>query len=390
MEEIFDVIIVGAGPAGCSAALETRKRKLKTLVLEENSVIGEPVHCGECLSELAVKRLGLKIPEKVVSVKVKGVRVIFPNRKSAYIKEPGFVLEKEKFEQWLGEEAEKNGAKILLNEKATEIKKEKNWKIKTAGGKEFTGKILIDASGTAYLLSKKLNLNQKFETVIGIQHRMKEIPNSGFLDFYLWPELAPKGYLWSIPKAGKRSNVGLVTNQKTKANDFLKEFLKKEKWENKKTEKTFGGLVSSSGPLKKTFDDGIMLIGDAAGFTSPLFEGGTSLAMASGKFAAEVAAKAVEKKDYSKEVLKEYKSLWKKEFPDYNKIIKGKKALYNLTEDELNFFASIIPEDLGNITLLERIKIGFKIWFTKPQLIWKGVTSVAKGFSYSKAKNYGW
>jgi len=390
MEEIFDAIVIGAGPAGCFFALEAGKRKLKTLVLEENSVIGEPVHCGECLSELAVKRLGLKIPEKVVSVRVKGVKVIFPNRKSAYIKEPGFVLEKEKFEQWLGKEAEKNGAKILLNEKVTEIKKEKEWKVKTAVGKEFFGKILIDASGTAYFLSKKLNLNQKFETVIGIQHRIQEIHNSGFLDFYLWPELAPEGYLWSIPKSGKRANIGLVTNQKTKANDFLKEFLKKEQWQKKKIEKTFGGLISSSGPLEKTFDDGVMLIGDAAGFTSPLFEGGTSLAMTSGKFAAEVAAKAIEKKDYSKEVLKEYESLWKKEFPDYNKIIKGKKALYSLTEDELNFFASIIPEDLGNITLFERIKIGFKIWFKKPQSMWKGIFSIAKGFGFSKAKNYGW
>jgi digeranylgeranylglycerophospholipid reductase len=148
-------------------------------------------------------------------------------------------------------------------------------------------------------------------------------------------------------------------------------------------------MIPVSGP-KKTFDDALMLIGDAAGFTSPLFEGGTSFGLTSGKFSAQVAKKAIDKGDYSKAVLSEYERLWKKEFPDYNKIIKGKKALYSLTTKELNYFGRVLPEDLSKVNLTERIKIGFKIWFTKPQLMWKGISSVARAFSYSMAKHYGW
>jgi len=389
MNESFDAIIIGAGPAGCSAALHCSKLGLKTLLLEEHSIIGEPVHCGECISEIAVKRLGLELPKEVISTEVKGIKVIFPNGKESFIQEKGFVLEKEKFEQFLAKEAEKNGTKVKTNCKVEEIQKGKEWTVKCKNNL-FKGKILIDASGVNSFTSNKLNLNKKFESVIGIQYQMKEIPQDGFLDFYLWPKMAPKGYLWMIPKSNNRANIGLVTEEKTKAKEFLDKFIETKKWKNKKTIKTFGGMIPISGPVKKTFDDGLMLVGDAAGFTSPLFEGGTSLAMTSGKFAAETALKAIQKKDYSKKVLSEYQKKWKKEFPDYNKIMKGKNVLYSLTEDELNFFASVLPSDLSNVNLIERIKIGFKIWFSKPQLMWKGINSVARAFSYSMAKHYGW
>jgi len=336
-----------------------------------------------------VKRLGLELPKEVISKEVKGVKVIFPNGKASFIKEKGFVLEKDKFEQWLGKKAKEKGTEIILNCKVQEIERKENWKIKCSDGKEFNSKILIDATGVYSFASKKLELNKMPETVIGMQYRMKEIPEEGFLDFFLWPELSPKGYLWMIPKSGKKANIGLVTEEKNKAKEFLDEFVKRKKWNKKIVEKTFGGMIPVSGP-KKTFSEGLILVGDAAGFTSPLFEGGTALGLTSGKFAAQTAKKAVEKNDFSEKTLQEYESLWKKEFPDYNKLIKGKQALYCLNQKELNFFGKIIPEDLSNIGVTERIKIGFKILFSKPELFWKGINSVARAFSYSTAKNYGW
>src|SRR3989338_2807183 len=114
MNEVFDVLIVGAGPAGGTCAFNSANLGLKTLLIEEHKTIGEPVHCGECLSDLALKNLGLKLPEKVVSEHVKGVRVIFPNNKASLVNEPGYVLEKHIFEQWIAEEAQKQGAELLL------------------------------------------------------------------------------------------------------------------------------------------------------------------------------------------------------------------------------------------------------------------------------------
>ena len=49
------------------------------ILVEDHSEIGTPVHCGECLSLLATQNLGLEIPDEVISLDCKGIRVIFPD-----------------------------------------------------------------------------------------------------------------------------------------------------------------------------------------------------------------------------------------------------------------------------------------------------------------------
>ena len=75
----WDVVVIGAGPGGGTAALHCARLGLNTLILEEHKQIGVPVHCGECLSELAVQNLELDLPEEVISLHVEGIRVLFPN-----------------------------------------------------------------------------------------------------------------------------------------------------------------------------------------------------------------------------------------------------------------------------------------------------------------------
>ena len=388
---VYDVAIIGAGPAGGSAALHAARNGLKAVVLEEHPSIGEPVHCGECLSELAIQKMKLQLPPEVISLDVKGVRIIFPDHSDKLVSEPGYVLEKHKFEQWLCGEAQKLGAEIKLGHKVTDVKMENNaWKINCANGQTIEAKIIIDGSGVSSIISAKLNLNKRFESVIGIQYEMGDVKNDGYMDFYLWPKYAPNGYLWMIPKCNGRANVGLVTDQNTKAKVYLDEFCKVENFEGKKIAKTFGGLIPSSGPLGKTVDDGLILIGDAAWFTSPLYEGGSHLGLMSGKYAADVAKEAIGKNDFSKEFLGKYEKLWKSDFPDYGKILKGRDTLYNFTDEELNEMSAVMPKELYGMSLLQKIGVGLKILLNHRHLLKKGVIRAFKAFEYSLARHYGW
>ena len=54
---------------------------------------------------------------------------------------------------------------------------------------------------------------------------MLEVQNDGYLDFYLWPKYSPHGYVWMIPKAGGRANVGLVTTDKKGSIKYLQKFI---------------------------------------------------------------------------------------------------------------------------------------------------------------------
>ena len=105
-----DVLVVGAGPGGGSAALHAARAGLSVMLIEDHAEIGTPVHCGECLSDVAVANLELDLPESVISKRVEGIRVLFPDGTDKLLTEPGYVLEKHLFEQWLADEAIEAGA----------------------------------------------------------------------------------------------------------------------------------------------------------------------------------------------------------------------------------------------------------------------------------------
>ena len=389
--EMFDLVIIGAGPGGNYAALTAAEAGVSTLVLEEHEAIGEPVHCGECLSQAACNRLSITLPEEAVSREVKGVRLIFPDKTASYINEPGYSLEKDKFEKWLSLEATKAGAAYKMKSRVTALAREEGgWEVKTTDG-EYFARCVIDASGVDSVASKLLGMNAPQSVVVGLQYEMEPVDVEGeMLDFLLWPRLAPHGYLWVIPKKGGRSNVGLVTADAPKTRAYLETFVEEYGLKEKKRNKAFGGRIPSGGPVAKTFDDGILLIGDAAGFTSPMFEGGTSLSMTSGKFAAEVAAVALKKNDLSKAALAPYEQKWRSIFPNYAKLVGGKDATYKFTDAELNKIAAVIPRDLTTITQAQRLSIGLKVLTQAPALLTKGFVASMETLGNSRADNFGW
>ena len=388
----FDVAVIGAGPAGTFAAWAASKKGLSAVVLEEHERIGEPVHCGECLSLLATQRLGLELPDEAVSSRVKGIRVVWPDRSNSFIEEPGYSLEKERFEQFLGKLGQESGATYRMKHRVTGLKREDGaWQISTTAG-DYSSKIIIDASGAAGAASRLLSLNPEPKKVVGLQYELAPIESDGFIDFFLWPRLAPHGYLWVIPKKGGRANVGLVTNDAPNTRKYLEQFIGEYGLKEKKKvgKIAFGGMIPASGPVARTYSDGIMLAGDAAGFTSPMFEGGTALAMASGKFAAEIAAEAIAKGDASASRLSKYEKLWLAEFPDYAKLVGGKDAIYRFTDSELNRISSLIPRNLSNVGALDKAKVGASVLLRAPSLLAKGFAPAMNALGYSRAEYYGW
>ncbi|MCX8174856.1 MAG: NAD(P)/FAD-dependent oxidoreductase [Candidatus Micrarchaeota archaeon] len=390
--EHFDIAIIGAGPAGTFAAYRAAQLGAQVCVFEEHERIGEPVHCGECLSELACKRLNLSLPDEAISQRMKGIRLVYPDRNYSYIEEPGYTLEKERFEQYLAKLGAEAGATYKMRHRVAGLSySQGTWAVSTTQG-AYAAKILIDASGVAGAASRLLYLNPEPKKVVGLQYELSPIENDGFIDFFLWQSLAPRGYLWIIPKKNSRANVGLVTDDAPNARRYLDRFISQFGLSEKKKvgKMAFGGFIPASGPLPKTFDDGILLCGDAAGFTSPMFEGGTGLAMTSGKFAAEVAVGALKKGDASRAALAKYESLWRAEFPDYSRLLSAKKAVYNFTDAEWSRIGRLIPRNLTDVTLAEKAAVGARVLAAAPHFFAKGFISAMDALGKSRAKHYGW
>ena len=406
---VCDVVIIGAGPGGGSAALHCSRLGLKTMILEADPEVGTPVHCGECLSQIAVDNLDLTLPDEVIALHVKGIRVIFPDSTAKKLTEPGYVLEKHLFERWLSDEACKVGAELHLHHKVTKMERVynsnnefSNWVI-DGKGEQFPieCKAVIDASGVSGVASKILDMGTEVEVIAGFQYEMHEVENDGYLDFYLWPKYSPHGYVWMIPKKEGRANVGLVTTDKKGAVKYLDSFIEDTYLKPKPTAnppwradgmkvRPFGGTIPISGPRSVTVADGLILVGDAAGFTSPLFEGGSHLALWSGREAAQTIHAAIQRSSLEAKHLSGYEKAWKSTFPPYHKILKGKTALYDLSDEQMSVMARCLPEELGNMSPLDKAWIGVKILFRKPTLYTKKVISVLLSFGYSRAKFFGW
>ena len=407
-----DVLVIGAGPGGGNAALQCARQGLSTMLIEDHSAIGTPVHCGECISDLACDNLNLDLPEHVISKRVHGIRVIFPDGTEKCLTEEGYVLEKHLFERWIADKAVEAGASMHLSHKLSSMDRVEEdgrfvgWKC-DGKGEQFPiqAKVVIDASGVAAVCSKAVNidedtpLNTMGEVIAGMQYELLEVPTDGYLDFYIWPKYAEKGYLWMIPKCDGRANVGLVTEDRPRTKKALDEFIGithfKEleqvppPWK-EKGNPAFGGTIPISGPFENTHYDGLMLIGDAAGFTSPLFEGGSHLALKSAVYAAETAAAAIAEDDVSAERLAIYTKLWKDEFPPYDKILRGKNALFDLTDDEMSVMARCFPDEMSDMGVLGKAMVGLRLLSRRPGLYLKKVVPAMLAFGYSRAKYYGW
>ena len=94
-----------------------------------------------------------------------------------------------------------------------------NWIIEGKGNEfPIECSAVIDASGVSGAASKLLDMGTEVEVIAGFQYELNDVPNDGYLDFYLWPKYSPHGYVWMIPK--KANEPMLVWLRQTRKEQF--------------------------------------------------------------------------------------------------------------------------------------------------------------------------
>lgn len=329
MPDTFDIVVVGAGPAGSMAAKTCAEKGLRVLLIEKRQEIGTPVRCAEGINKEGLKRF-VEIDKRWISAEVIGAKIYSPDGTEITMAEEmagnevGFVLERKIFDRYLARLASKAGAEVFVKttflgfERANNRLKVKmkrmgeNWVVET--------KILIGADGVESRVGRMAGIIKtlkKSEIESCAQYLMSGLKiDENYTYFYLGNELAPGGYAWIFPKGNGCANIGigvLPSMAKASAKTYLDKFIEKFGIKGKIVELVCGA-VPVYGEIATAVTDNIMLAGDAAYHSDPITGGGIANALSAGYHAGIVAAEAVEKSDFSANFLRKYDELWKADF----------------------------------------------------------------------------
>ena len=329
----YNIIVVGAGPAGLSAAEYATKNGLKVVVLERSKEIGYPIHTsgGSWIKELKE----LDIPDKFIHPISKGDFIFGKTKSSFYYKNPqSCVLDIRGLYQYLAEKASINGSDIFVDANVLEPIIEddfvKGVQVLIHGKKQnIYSDIVIDASGFSSIISKKVGIIKKFNSFgSGAEYELiSQSWDQSKVTFIFGSRIAPAGYGWVFPCGGNRVRIGtgiIYPNSDKNPVELLDKFLESDD-EIISELKPFSriefhrGIVPNVGVVQKTVYNGLIAVGDSACQVSGIAGEGIRFAIDIGRIAGKIANQSILKNDYSEQFLAKYEHLWRKK---YEKIFK--------------------------------------------------------------------
>lgn len=357
----YDVLIVGAGPAGVSAAKASAKTGARVLLLEKSPTIMANKPCGQAVSQETLQTAEVKPDPSIVLHRAYAL-VYAPNLNYVKIDRIGFLIDKSRFLQYIAAQAAEYGAEIHVREEALEVKVEDDTvKVKT-NKSEYEASVIIGADGYNSTVAKSLGINEKSEPIPTVQYVMVNcnVKYPDAVRFFLGNNVAPGGYAWIFPHNEKIAEVGIGVRG-APAKDYLDAFVKRfsDEFSRAQIIDYRGAPVPIGGIINEPIRDKIMLIGDAAGMVIPLTGAGIHSSIAAGLAAGKVAGEAAQEGNTSRERLSEFYTLYKPWIDRIKKSLKVMRALEKMDDNELNLLAEILNDqdilDLANGLDLVRV-----------------------------------
>ncbi len=318
MESDYDVIVIGAGPAGAVASARVKQDGYSVLVLEKMEfprfVIGESLlpRSMECFEKLDMLDT---IHAQKFQVKT-GVTFYHEDKKCEFLFSDRFTdgwdytyqVKRADFDTALIKDSESKGVEVVFNAEVKDVKtgKEQQWvKYLDKNGEEHevTARFIIDASGYGRVLPRMFNLEKPAPSIprgsvfshVKDPHRSDKASNNIFVHAFN----NNTAWIWSIPFSDGTASVGIVGGV-----DFVNECAENNGEKFKELVRSFPGLeerfrdteflfdprkiLNYSISVERMYGEGYVLCGNSTEFLDPIFSSGVTLAVASGYKAAEL------------------------------------------------------------------------------------------------------
>jgi len=338
----YDVIVAGGSVSGLLCAREIASHGHSVLVIEEDSEIGTPEHCGGLVSIMGIDDLGIVPVRATLDNKIRSASIFSPEGKSFSLdarSQKVIVLDRREFDKQIAHQAQTNGAEIRVRSSLREIYEDG---IKTSEG-SLKCRIVVDARGVSSLIQKdRTGILQSSQYEIYADWVEKDR-----IEVYFDQEKFPGFFAWIIPTRRDEAKVG-VAGRGINAAAALESFLK-EKGKHSTMRKIFAPIWIK-GPIQNFVSKNVVTIGDAAGQSKPTTAGGIYSCGLGGIFAGRTISKFLESGRPSD--LLEYQKRWLEKFgQEFENMLLARSLLERLDNKSINkIFESITPEIVDEIS----------------------------------------
>lgn len=282
--ESYDLAIVGGSFGGLACAGAAAARGLRTVVLDKKKTPDTYTQStGIFVKEIADQ---VDLPSELVN-KIHGVRLYSPNFKHIDLVSPGYYFlatDTCRVLKWFAGQAENNGAELRFGK---EIKNGhlKDNKIILPDNK-IRSSYLVGADGATSEVADIFQLGRNSEFLLGTEYEVSGVEGleKDFLHVFLDSDLAPGYIAWMVPGV-HLTQIGLATKFPIRPNirNFYNKLIDHFEFKNLEIVNRRGGYIPCGGPVNPIARDNICLLGDAAGFVSPMTAGGIHPAIEIGR-----------------------------------------------------------------------------------------------------------
>ncbi len=314
----FDVVIVGAGPAGGLAAQRIARKGYEVAVLEEHREVGEPIQCGGLVTPRVFDYVRCK---ETILGEIHGAEIFSPKGRCLTIdgrETEAVVVDRAMFDRAILADAVRAGAHTFLGtqaQAANHVDGGVEVLVDRDGRKEtIRGKILIGCDGVRSNVAKWFHILHPKKILPGFEVELAGVRGDpGFVKLFVGNEIAPGFFGWIIP-SGDTARVGLCVGEGN-AYAYLQKMLRHPAVE-KYTKGAQPILYIVGGiPIgfpRRTYTDNVMVVGDAACQAKATSGGGIFTSLHCADLAAQTALDALQKEDYSARIMHRYHKAWTK------------------------------------------------------------------------------